>query len=47
MSTHEDRHIDFVLSVIQKLARKYRILKREDSCFYPSEELETVSDAVC
>jgi glycine C-acetyltransferase len=47
MSTHEDRHIDFVLEVIGKLTRKYDILSCKTEGRENMTEFEEVLSAVC
>lgn len=47
MSTHEDRHIDFVLEVIEKLVRKHGIACGGLELREPVDEAERLASAVC
>jgi glycine C-acetyltransferase len=47
MSTHEDRHIDFVLEVVQKLARKHDVPGRFADSEGAVAETARVSSLVC
>jgi hypothetical protein len=47
MSTHEDRHIDFVLEVIEKLARKHGVAGTAPRPEESLDEAAALAMAVC